>query len=278
VLTLGVLGALLHLVSSRHAEILIVVWRQIAKASSSDATTSVGSPAPRPPARRAPGGRSAPRRARRSRPWRCGPACARASVAASTSGGMVRLDPVVSRLLGSVPGRWEQLPQHHRRGRCPVSTDRSRRQLRRGDGPRKAPVHRRRIPPWGPIHVDDLAALVDRPRDVPPAAADRHRRLVHRPAISNTMTAGSGRAASASGGVKPSTHREPVRWSTSTLRSASRSSTSRKDSPTRSYQRTASTITSAGRRKPAKADRVAGPGRGRRALISAVSLLGRSRR
>ena len=38
------------------------------------------------------------------------------------------------------------------------------------------------------------------------------------------------------------------------------------------------TITSGGKRKPAKADRVAGAGRGRRVLMAAVSLLGRGRR
>jgi hypothetical protein len=47
-------------------------------------------------------------------------------------------------------------------------------------------------------------------------------------------------------------------------RSASSSSTSRKDRPKRRYQRTASTITSGGKQKPAKADRGAGTGCGRR--------------
>jgi hypothetical protein len=43
--------------------------------------------------------------------------------------------------------------------------------------------------------------------------------------------------------------------------------------PKRSNQRTASTITSAGKRKPAKAERGTGAGRGRRVLIPTVSLL-----
>jgi dihydropteroate synthase len=41
----------------------------------------------------------------------------------------------------------------------------------------------------------------------------------------------------------------------------------------RRYQRTASTITSGGKRKPANADRVARAGRERRILIPTVSLL-----
>src|SRR4029453_12172033 len=50
-------------------------------------------------------------------------------------------------------------------------------------------------------------------------------------------------------------------------------STSRYDRPKRRYQRTASTIPSGGKRKPANADRVAGAGRGQRDLMAAVSLL-----
>src|SRR6266536_1115451 len=62
-------------------------------------------------------------------------------------------------------------------------------------------------------------------------------------------------------------------WSTSIPRSASNSSTSRYDSPKRRYQRTATTMTSGGKRKPAKADRGGGAGRGRRVLMQEVSLL-----
>src|SRR6266540_5176765 len=65
-----------------------------------------------------------------------------------------------------------------------------------------------------------------------------------------------------------------VTWSTSTPRSTSSSSTSRYDRPKRRYQRTAMTMTSGGKRKPAKADRGAGTGRGRRVLMPAVSPLG----
>jgi hypothetical protein len=55
-------------------------------------------------------------------------------------------------------------------------------------------------------------------------------------------------------GVNQSTHRYTVRWSTSTPRSVSSSSRSRYDSPKRSYQQTAKTITSGGNWKPVKAD------------------------
>jgi hypothetical protein len=56
-------------------------------------------------------------------------------------------------------------------------------------------------------------------------------------------------------------------------RSANSSSTSRYDGAKRRYQRTASTITSGGKQKPAKAERALGAGRGRRVLMPAVWLL-----
>jgi hypothetical protein len=74
--------------------------------------------------------------------------------------------------------------------------------------------------------------------------------------------------------VKRCSHLYTVRWSTSTPRSISSSSTSRYDSPQRNYQRTATTITSGGKRKPAKADRAAGAGRGRQDLMLGVLLFG----
>jgi hypothetical protein len=105
---------------------------------------------------------------------------------------VVALDAVVGVLLGSMPGCWKQVLQHHRIGRCPISNDHCRRHFRCADGRRKEPARRRRIPPWRYPHVNDLAELVDRTVDVPPAAADLHIGLVHEPAISTTMTAGSG--------------------------------------------------------------------------------------
>src|SRR5688500_10170354 len=64
-----------------------------------------------------------------------------------------------------------------------------------------------------------------------------------------------------------------VTWSTWTPRSASSSSTSRYDSAKRSYQRTASTITSGGAQQPANADRKTAAERGRRVLLTTVCLL-----
>src|SRR5215208_2296602 len=64
-----------------------------------------------------------------------------------------------------------------------------------------------------------------------------------------------------------------VTWSTWTPRSASSSSTSRYDSAKRRYQRTASTITSGGKQKPANADRATAAELGRRLLMAAVCLL-----
>src|SRR6266516_3589675 len=56
-------------------------------------------------------------------------------------------------------------------------------------------------------------------------------------------------------------------------RSASSSSTSRYDNAKRSYQRTANTITSDGKQKPAKADRGIGARRRWRVLMAVVCLL-----
>src|SRR5215211_9128808 len=68
-----------------------------------------------------------------------------------------------------------------------------------------------------------------------------------------------------------------VTWSTWTARLVSSSSTSRYDNAKRRYQRTASTITSGGKQKPAKADCGIVAGRGRRVLMTPVCLLGLAR-
>src|SRR4029453_1409189 len=65
-----------------------------------------------------------------------------------------------------------------------------------------------------------------------------------------------------------------VTWSTWTPRSVSSSSTSRYDNANRRYQRTASTITSGGKQKPAKADRGMVAGRGRGVLMTTACPLG----
>src|SRR5215216_1677751 len=58
-----------------------------------------------------------------------------------------------------------------------------------------------------------------------------------------------------------------VTWSTWIPRSVSSSSTSRYDSATRRYQRTANTMMSGGKQKPAKADEAIGAGLGRRVVM-----------
>jgi hypothetical protein len=142
--------------------------------------------------------------------------------------------------------------------------------LGRADGPLNEPPGSRGISPSGDEYVDDLPELADRAVDVAPLPDDPHIRLVHRPAISHGV-------ATRSGGLGQqrrdrSTHRYTVTWSTSTPRSVSSSSMSRYDSPKRRYQRTAKTITSGGKRKPAKADCGTGPRRGRRVLMLTVWL------
>src|SRR5215216_3602765 len=61
-----------------------------------------------------------------------------------------------------------------------------------------------------------------------------------------------------------------VTWSTWIPRSVSNSSMSRYDSGKRRYQRTASTMTSGGKQKPAKADGAIGAGPGRRVVMATV--------
>ena len=120
----------------------------------------------------------------------------------------------------------------------------------------------------GDKHVDDLAMLVDGPVEIGPLPGDLHLGLVDKPATPTACR--HGRAASASSGVNRSTQRETVTWSTSTPRSASSSSTSRWERPKRRCQRTASTITSGGKRKPENADCGIRGGRRRRGLIATV--------
>ena len=47
------------------------------------------------------------------------------------------------------------------------------------------------IAPWGDDHVDDLAELVDGSVDVSPLASDLYIRLVHLPAVTDPVAAGS---------------------------------------------------------------------------------------
>ena len=106
---------------------------------------------------------------------------------------MIRLNPVVGVPISLMPGRWQQLRQHHRVRRCPVSHDLTRRYLGGADGALKEPARCHRVTPRRDEHVDDLACLVDRAVDIVSGASDLHIRLVHSPAVPNGMAAGPGR-------------------------------------------------------------------------------------
>jgi len=118
---------------------------------------------------------------------------------------VVALDSVVGVLLGAVPRRWQQLLDQHQVGRCSVGDDLHGRDLRRADRPLEEPAGRPRVPPHGDEHVDDLAELVDRSVHVPPPASHFDVGLVHEPAITNPVAAGTG--GSASRHVNRCTHR-----------------------------------------------------------------------
>jgi hypothetical protein len=165
----------------------------------------------------------------------------------------------------------DHVVQHDRVGARVVGDDLDRGDLRRAEGPLEEPAGSGRVAPWGDEHADDLAELVDRSVDVAPAAGDLHIGLVDLPAITDGMAAGPGSL----GQQRREPLDPPVDGDVvdSTPRSASSSSTSRYDSAKRRYQRTASTITSGGKQKPAKADRATAAERGRRVLMAAVWLL-----
>ena len=105
---------------------------------------------------------------------------------------MVSLDPVVGVPLGAVPRRWEQLLQHHRIGRRSVGDDSDPLYLGRAEGPLEEPVSRHSVLPRGDQQVNDLTELVDRTVDIAPLSSHLHIRLVHEPAITHGVPAGSG--------------------------------------------------------------------------------------
>jgi hypothetical protein len=149
---------------------------------------------------------------------------------------MISLDPVVGIPVRTMPRRRQQFFQHHQIGRRQVGRN--------------------------------LARAVD----VAPSAGDLHVRLIHLPAISDPMAAGPG-------GLSEQ-RREPLHppvdgdvvdsdaaLGEQLLHVAVGEAEAR-------YQRTASTITSGGKQKPAKADRGMGSGRTRRVLMTPVWLVG----
>jgi hypothetical protein len=104
----------LHLVSSRHADVMTWVWYQIAKASSSSATASRKITGASTAVRSVPAGCSA-----QGVPGDHDPdAVVLLEPAHRTQprfeAAVVALDAVVGVLLGAMPGRREQLAQHRR--------------------------------------------------------------------------------------------------------------------------------------------------------------------
>jgi hypothetical protein len=81
--------------------------------------------------------------------------------------------------------------EHYRIRRCSVGDHLYGGHLRGVDGLLEEPAGRLDVSPRGHEHVDDLPELVNRPVDVAPVASDLHVGLVHEPASSNMMTAGS---------------------------------------------------------------------------------------
>src|SRR5918995_4783363 len=94
---------------------------------------------------------------------------------------VVALDPVVGVAVGAVPRRWQQLVQYGRVHRRLIGGDLDGRDLGHADGPLEEPAGCRCVPIWGYEHINDLAELVDRTVDIPPASGHLHRGLVDSP-------------------------------------------------------------------------------------------------
>jgi hypothetical protein len=129
--------------------------------------------------------------------------------------------------------------------------------------PAQGTAEQRCRPAWRDEHVDDLPLprLIDRPIDVAPSTGDLHIRLIHLPAICDPMAPGPG-------GLSEQ-RREPldppVDGDVVDLDAAlgEQLFDVAVGEAKRRYQRTASTITSGGKQKPARADRAMGSGRTR---------------
>jgi hypothetical protein len=104
----------------------------------------------------------------------------------------------------------------------------------------------------GDKHVDDLAVLIDGAVDVASPTRDLHRGCVHVPPITEGVATRPRRVDQQRGeALHPPVHGDVIDLAPRAARS---SSTSRYESPNRKYQRTASTTTSRGNRKPANDD------------------------
>jgi hypothetical protein len=184
---------------------------------------------------------------------------------------VVGLDVVVGVPIGAMPGRRQQLFQHaciHRRS---VSDDLDWRALGRADGSFEEAAGCADVAPRGDEHVNHLPELINRTVDIAPLARDLHVGLIDLPAVPDGVSAGPG-------GLGEQ-RREPLQPAVDgdvvDLDAAfgQQFFDVGKDRPKRRYQRTASTITSGGKQKPAKADRETVVGRGQRVLMTSVCLL-----
>ena len=104
---------------------------------------------------------------------------------------MVGLNAVVGVPIGAVPGRWQEVIEHHWVDRRLVSHDFAGLRAGRADGLLEEPT-RRRVALVGHEHVDDLSELIDGTVDVAPAASDPDVGLVNHPASADTVSAGPG--------------------------------------------------------------------------------------
>jgi hypothetical protein len=188
---------------------------------------------------------------------------------------VVALDPVVGMAVGATPCEWQQLLQYRWVHQRPIGGDLGGPALGRADSPLEEPAGSRASRPSGDEHVDELAELVDRSIDKAPLPSHPHIRLIHLPAVTDRMpTRPSGLDQQRREPQHPPVDRDVIDLDPALGEELFDVAVAR---PKRRYQRTARTMTSGGKRKPAKADRVAGAGRGRRVLIPAVSPPGRDR-
>ena len=100
---------------------------------------------------------------------------------------MISFHTVVGVLGGVVAGGGEEVVDHT--GKCPGSIGGHLDRFTVGaDGGLEEPGGGWGVTPHRDVDIEDLAVLIDRPVDVPPAARNLHVRLVHEPAVTATMT------------------------------------------------------------------------------------------
>jgi hypothetical protein len=149
--------ALLHLISSRHGEVATRSGVRLPRQTRRTRPPSAGPPAPRPRARRGLVADSARSHARRSRPWRCGPAEPAHRTQPRLQPAVVTLDVVVGMPIGAMADHRQQLLQHRRVHRRMVGDDLNGRDLGRTDGPLEEAAGSPSVMLGGDKDIDDLA-------------------------------------------------------------------------------------------------------------------------